>query len=379
MDLLAAASNQCFLATLGSSTALQAGTYQQIRIILADNSSSVAGNHCNVGAVNCVVLSSNPTPQTLLLSSESKTGIKIPSGQLAGGAFTIAAGQTKDLNIDFNTCASIVVQGNGQFRLKPVLHAGEVSLTSVSINGKLVDKATNLPILGGKAIVALEQRDSGGVDRVIMQTTPDSTGAFNFCPVPAGTYDVVAVAVSGVNVAYAATITTGVQPGNALGNIPMIAVTGASAAPGSITGQVTSANATSNGTAADVQLSALQTVNSATFTIPASAASATLSITTAKPSGCATDPCPPYTVTYTMDLVPPVPPTVGAFSASPATAYTAGSGTPPASYVVEGQAFVPGSGNIADCTPSKLTTVSVLVNPGTPAAAAPTLAFTACQ
>ena len=41
-----------------------------------------------------------------------------------------AAGQTKDLNIDFNACASIVQQGNGQFRLKPVLHAGEVSLDS---------------------------------------------------------------------------------------------------------------------------------------------------------------------------------------------------------------------------------------------------------
>ena len=37
VDLLAAASNQCFLATLGSNLALQPGTYQQIRVILADN------------------------------------------------------------------------------------------------------------------------------------------------------------------------------------------------------------------------------------------------------------------------------------------------------------------------------------------------------
>jgi hypothetical protein len=66
--------------------------------------------------------------------------LKIPSGQIAGGQFVVAAGETKDLNIDFNACASIVTLGNGQFRLKPVLHAGEVNLTSSSINGRIVDR-----------------------------------------------------------------------------------------------------------------------------------------------------------------------------------------------------------------------------------------------
>ena len=51
----------------------------------------------------------------------------------------MAAGQTKDLDIDFSTCESIVAQGNGQYRRKPVLHAGEVSTTSTSINGKILD------------------------------------------------------------------------------------------------------------------------------------------------------------------------------------------------------------------------------------------------
>jgi hypothetical protein len=361
VDLLAAANNQCFLATLGSNTALQPGTYQQIRIILADNSAIPAANHCGIAGANCVVLSSNATPQTLQLSSESKTGMKIPSGQIAGGNFTVASGETKDLNINFDTCASIVVQGNGQFRLKPVLHAGEVALTSVSINGKLVDKATNAPIAGGKAIVALEQKDSNGVDRVIMQATPDSSGAFNFCPVSAGTYDVVAVAVSGANVAYAATITTGVQPGSAVGNIPMIAVTGTSTGPGTITGQVTSVNASNAATAADVLLSALQTVSSTNYTIPAGTQSATLSV--------------PSPASYTMTL-PPVNPTVGAFVAS-GTTYTAGAAGN-ASYVVEGQAFVPMSGGTADCTLPKQTTAPVTVSAGG-SIAAPTLAFTGCQ
>src|SRR5215469_12416353 len=128
VDLLAQANNQCFLASLGSTTQLQSGSYQQIRIFLAANSVSVQSNQCGMTA-NCVMLSANPTtPLPLNLSSESQTGIKIPSGQLAGGQFTIAAGQTKDLNINFDACASIVSQGNGQYRLKPVLHAGEVTL-----------------------------------------------------------------------------------------------------------------------------------------------------------------------------------------------------------------------------------------------------------
>ena len=386
VDLLAAPTNQCFLATLGTNIALQPGTYRQIRIILADNTAAnvtlLGGNNkCGSGGVNCVILPPripNP-PQILQLSSESRTGIKIPSGQIAGGGFTLAAGQTKDLNINFDTCASIVVQGNGLFRLKPALHAGEVALASNSITGKLVDRITSVAIVGGKAIVALEQKDSTGVDRVIMQATPDGTGAFTFCPVPAGAYDVVAIAVSGANLAYAATITTGVQPGNALGNIPMDAVTGANTAPGSITGQVTTANALANGTTADVLLSALQTVGSTNFTIPAGSQSATLSVATDKPSTCAADPCLPYTVTYTMTPVPPVSPTVGAFSATATTIYTAGSGTPPATYGVEGQTFVPMSGGAVDCNQSKQTTAAVSVNPGTPAATAPALAFTGCQ
>jgi hypothetical protein len=169
IDLLAQANNQCFLASLGSTTELQPGSYQQIRVLLAANSVPVQSNQCGMTA-NCVMLSANPnTPLPLNLSSESQTGIKIPSGQIAGGQFTIAAGQTKDLNIDFDGCASIVSQGNGHYRLKPVLHAGEVALTSVSINGMVIDSVTGKAINGGIAVVSLEQKDSGGVDRVIME------------------------------------------------------------------------------------------------------------------------------------------------------------------------------------------------------------------
>jgi hypothetical protein len=92
VDLLGQASNQCFLATLGATTALQPGSYQQIRIVLAGNATVIANNVCGSSA-NCVMLLSAPNAaQPLLLSSEAKTGIKIPSGQIAGGQFVIAAG-----------------------------------------------------------------------------------------------------------------------------------------------------------------------------------------------------------------------------------------------------------------------------------------------
>ena len=371
VDLLATASNQCFLATLGSAP-LQAGSYQQIRIILADNSAPPANNSCTTipASANCVVLAADGKPYELNLSSESKTGIKIPSGQIAGGQFTVAQGQDKDLNIDFDICASIVTQGNGNFRLKPVLHAGEVSLNSSAISGKLVDTATTQVIPGERAIVALEQT-SGDIDRVIMQTTPDANGNFAFCPVPLGKYDVVAVAVSGSGVSYAATITTGVAPGDALGNVPMNAVTGANTGQASIIGLITTA-AAGGPTSADVVLSALQSVSDVQFTIPAASSSATVVLTTVAGTSC---PSGADCVNYTLEL-PGVNPTLGVFNPN-GTSYAVGA-VGPAEYVVQGYAFVPGSAGLADCSPTVLSTSPLTVTPGNTINAT-ALNFTGCQ
>lgn len=383
VDLLGQANNQCFLAMLGSTTQLQPGNYQQIRLILEDNSSAsvVANNQCGNSAANCVVLSSGTT-ETLQLSSEAQTGIKIPTSQIAGGQFTIAAGQTKDLNIDFNTCASIVTEGNGQVRLKPVLHAGEVAATATSINGTVVDAATGKAVTGGNVMVALEQPDSKGIDRVVMATNADANGNFVFCPIPAGNYDVVAVGVNGSNAAYAATVTTAVPNGSTIANIQLKATAGANTAPATLTGQVSTAGA-SSGTSADVQLSALQTATvngkSLVFTMPlAEQGSATASLSTAAGATCA-----PNTdcATYSLN-VPGVNPNVGVFSSS-GTTWTQGM-TGNVGYNVEAQAFVPSSGGTTDCTPSTITSTtttanaSLIVTPGVSVQVA-AMAFTGCQ
>ncbi len=379
VDLLGNANASCFLAMLGS-TQLEVGQYQQIRLLLLDNNSGsqVSGNQCSGNDANCVVLAADGSIHELLLSSEANTGIKIPSGQIAGGSFVVEEGQITDLNIDMNACASIVITGAGAFRLKPVLHAGEVSLQTSSISGKVVDSVTSMPITGGTIIVALEQVVNG-VDRVIMQTTADASGNFTFCPVADGTYDVVVAAVDGNGVAYAATVTTGVADGTSMGNIPIIATTGMNTAVASIMGQVTTSTGAA-GTSADIEVSALQPIgNNVLATIPLAAQSAvTLSLATAPDAAC---PANTDCVSYTMQ-VPGLNPNVGAFN-SGGTTYTQNI-VDPVAYTVDGRAFVPMSGGTENCTPSTLMTSmlqgggALVVTPGG-SVTAETLAFTACQ
>jgi hypothetical protein len=325
VNLLNEPDTECFLAMLGSATELQAGTYEQIRINLADtNDNSIklqTANQCASAALlNCIVTGTGNTAvlSPLLLSSEDKNGIKIPSGQIAGGNFTIAAGQTKDLDIDFNACASIVVEGTGQYRLKPVLHAGEVSLNS-AINGKVVDAGNgNLPIDGGTTVVALEQRE-GNTDRVLLSTTADVNGNFALCPVPLGTYDLVAVAINKSGVVYATTVLTSIPAGTVVGNVPLYPEKTANTGPATITGSVTT-----TGSGEDVLVSALEQVgvgNNPPFsvTVPSvSPAAATFTLTTQDSSSCASPLC-----AFSFGL-PGVNPAVGVFG-SPIS-YTQSSG-----------------------------------------------------
>lgn len=347
IDLLGQANSQCFLATLGDPLQLQAGNYQQIRLILADNGATIQNNLCQ-GSTNCVVLGADNSVHTLVLSSEAKTGLKIPSGQIASGGFNIGAGQTKDLNIDFSTCESIVQQGNGQFRLKPVLHAGEVSTTSTSINGKVLDKATGNPV-SGTVLVALEQKDPvTGIDRIMMSTLVNPDGTFVFCPIPAGTYDVVIVGVRTDGLAYQPSIVTGIANGQTTGNVNLYAATVGTQGSAKLAGTVTSQNTANAGTVADVGLSALETAGTSTFTIPllptAQQPAATLVVETAASQSCPTG---TDCVNYTMTL-PAGGPYVGAYTTSGVTLALS---APLATYVVDGWAFVPGSGGTADCTP----------------------------
>ncbi len=375
VDLLAQANTECFLAMLGSNVQLQAGNYQQIRIYLAPDNTSIPGNQCAPApgnVANCVVLSADGSVHALKLASEAQSGLKIPSGQIAGGQFTISAGQTKDLDIDFNSCASIVANPGGQFILKPVLHAGEVGLSS-AINGTVIDSTTSQPIVGGTAIVALEQKDSAGVDRVVMSTLTSANGTFSLCPVPTGTYDVVVAAVNGAGVFYSATVTTSVQDSTAMGNIPVTPEpgSGSSTGPASLTGTVATAG-TGGPISEALVLSALQTVNisgsNVLVTIPLvqeSVATATVMTNTACPGGDCID--------FTL-AVPGVNAFVGAFSGSN-TKYLQNSGT--VTFNVDAQP-VPHADNTPSCSQTDMKSGDLHVTPGNSFSAG-TLSFTGCS
>ena len=378
IDLLGQANNQCFLATLGGTQQLQAGTYQQIRLMLAGNSASVSGNLCG-SAANCVVLTSDSSVHPLQLSSESQTGIKIPSGQIASGGFTIAAGQTKDLDIDFSTCESIVQEGNGQYRLKPVLHAGEVSTTSTSINGKVLDSGTGNPV-NGTVLVAVEQKDSTGLDRVQMSTLANADGTFVFCPLPAGTYDVVIVGTKADGTVYEPSIVTGVSVGSTTGNVNLYAPSVSATSKATLSGTVTSQTAALTGTVADVELSALEMVSTATYTIPLAPTTtqhaATLSVETA--ASTPTNVCVTGTdcANYSLQLASGGP-YVGAWTSGGTTLTQS---APWATYMVDGAAFVQSSGGTADCNPSELkSAANALTAAGPFTVSVQTLAFLQCQ
>ena len=377
VDLLGQANNNCFLATLGDAQQLQPGSYQQIRLILAPNSASVTNNACGSSA-NCVVLASDSSVHALQLSSEAQTGLKIPSGQIASGAFTVSAGQTEDLDIDFITCESIVHEGNGQYRLKPVLHAGEVSTTSTSINGKVLDGVSGNPV-NGTVMVAVEQKDANGIDRVQRATLAGADGSFVFCPLPSGSYDVVVVGTRSDGAIYEPSIITGVSVGNTTGTVDLFALSSAALSASTLNGTVTSQNSSNAGTVADVELSVLETVNSVTYTIPLAPTStqnsATLAIETAAPGGTLTCPANTDCANYSL-AVSSGAANVGAWSAN---GTTLNGNVTLATYKIDAAAFVPSSGGVVDCTPSELTTNAFTLTAGGSTVSVDALAFTACQ
>jgi hypothetical protein len=377
IDLLGQANNQCFLASLGDAQQLQAGSYQQIRIMLAANSTTVSNNACGSSA-NCVILAADSSVHALQLSSESQTGLKIPSGQIAGGAFTISAGQTKDLDIDFSTCESIVHEGNGQYRLKPVLHGGEVSTTSTSINGRVLDGVTGNPV-SGTVIVAVEQKDSTGVDRVQRAALVGTDGSFVFCPLPSGTYDVVVVGTRSDGSIYEPSIITGVSVGSTTGTVDLFAPASAALSIATLTGTVTSQTGGSAATVADVDISVLETINAVAYTIPLPPVStqnaATLSVETGPSTSTLSCPMGTDCADYAAK-VPAAGATLGAWSSS---GTTLNPNAALAIYKVDAFAFVQSSGGTADCTPSELTSAAVALTAGGSTVAVPTLAFTGCQ
>lgn len=390
---------------LGSASSLPSGTYQQIRLYLLSNSpaagvASPSTNNCGSNGFNCALLSGGSV-QTLELSSEAQTGIKIPSAQIAGGGINLAASQSATLNLDFDACDSIVTQGNGRLRLKPVLHAGEISSDSDSISGRVVDGSTTPPTPIVSAVVMLEQSDTNNtnIDRSIRSGLTASDGTFTFSSVPSGNYDVVAAAATvccvDIEKVYNATVTLKVPSRTSMGDIPLVpeptvrSILNAATIAGMIT--ATSSSATI-GADADISVSALQSVGRGSpllVTVPQLSAFPTaVSTTNPLPGSSSATICGGGTgsgcVTYRL-TVPASNPQVGTYSASPPTSYAPPEALP-AVYWVNAQAFVPmnatSNAGTPDCSPSSLPQTfdsSTQIQVGAGQTTTMNFAFTGCQ
>jgi hypothetical protein len=386
VDLLNLPGTECLLTQLGSTTGLPTGHYQQLRLILLEASPAPgtpvpAVNRCSgTGSWHCVSHVSEGLHE-LELGSQDRSGIKVPPGRIAGGAIVLRRDRPADLNLEFDACNSIVRMGNGRFRLRPTLHAGEVSVTEQIIRGRAVNATNGLPIAGATVLALAEMPDSDGIDRVVGQTVGNSTdGTFALCPVPMGTIDVVVTARDATGQTYGATMAFSVPHGTNLGDVPLFPVPAGTA--GTLAGTVTSSAPGNLPAGADVELTALQMAvppgrPALLVTVPVFPGSTAVVATEAGGS------CPPGTscAGYTL-VVPARNPSIGVFAPGGTTYAAPAAGS--ALYSVSGRAFIPMSGGLPNCMPALL--VTNLDGMGMPLAALPggnvtvaTLGFTGCQ
>jgi hypothetical protein len=75
--------------------------------------------------------------------------------------------------------------------------------------------------VNGQVLVALEQKDATGVDRIMMATLAGSDGLFVFCPIPTGTYDIVVVGEGSGGTGYQPSIVTGTANGQTIGSVSL--------------------------------------------------------------------------------------------------------------------------------------------------------------
>ena len=162
--------------TLAAGASLPAGTYQQLRLIL--------------GSRNGVVLSDGAAAD-LRVPSGMQTGVKIP------GNFTVAAGTTADVFIDFDAAHSIHIHEAGpnrSYTLRPVVHGFDKAVTG-SISGTLTG-------LGGAALAGVdvyaERVDANGNASIVRSVKTQAGGTYTLDLLPLdGSYVVVCLPSAG--------------------------------------------------------------------------------------------------------------------------------------------------------------------------------------
>ena len=149
-------------------TVLPAGTYTQMRLVLASNSTTPMAN-------SVVPTGGNEVPLTT--PSGQQTGLKMNVD------ITVEPDKVADFVIDFDACKSVVKAGaSGQYLLKPVVSVIPV----ITEAGQRIVGYVNTATLGAATRISAQ---IGGA--VVKATPPEANGRFVLYPVPPGTYDLV--------------------------------------------------------------------------------------------------------------------------------------------------------------------------------------------
>ncbi len=151
------------LVDLGQTT-LPAGQYTQMRLVLVSNTTKALSN---------TVKPTGGTEMEMDTPSAMQSGLKLING------FTVEAGKTTSIVLDFDACKSVVQRGNGSYGLKPVIQM--MGMTATSIAGYVQSGLTNVTVTAQK-------------DGVVLKATqPDSNGRFVLSPLDPtkGPYNVV--------------------------------------------------------------------------------------------------------------------------------------------------------------------------------------------
>lgn len=373
---LAGPASQCALAALASAVPAVAQNYQQVRVFLAPDSqaASIANNACGAYA-NCAKTASGVAP--IAVGTAATAGIPM-TGPALGGGFTVASGAAVTVNINFDACAALAASAGGQLSLIPRLSGGAITASADAISGTFQDAATHAAPTG-PVVVALEQ-NQGGTDRVLMQTFASTAGAFQFCPVPAGKYEIVAGALSSSGGQYSPTAVLQTPNGASLSNpaLPLYAGNGTNGEAAAISATLTSTGTGGAGAPVSAVVAVQEKVTpiaGATYALAiplAGQTSAVLALATASGGSCAAGSACAGPITLQVPAM-----FVSFASYQPGTLNIPDNANIPAAYLLDARAFAPGGGAVPACSPPEVT-----VNPGqiSPNAhlTAPVLAFTGC-
>jgi len=161
-------------------TALPAGKYTQMRLVLGSTSPSGSPNGTLANSIK-------PTGgQEVALTTPSA----LQSGLKMNVDIDVAADTVADFAIDFDACKSFVKAGSsGQYLLKPVLSV--IPILSSKIVG-WVD-----PAMAANGVATTVSAQVDGVP--VKSTPPNSDGRFELFPIRTGTYDLVITSSGRVN------------------------------------------------------------------------------------------------------------------------------------------------------------------------------------